>query len=154
MSYFYWYLISVLPCSWFAHAAGAKFNGRFVRYESNGYWRPIINFFYQGLKILINDLFRLHCPWSWETAKKYRIAELQEDLGLDGLDHDKLGHMSAIDCSLTSNHEKIARECFVSRKTFWIMKLTALPFAPIAAVIYLLKLLNRDLFRYTERDPI
>ncbi len=153
MSYFYWYLALILPCYLFSSAAGAKFNGRFVKYNSNSYWMLIINFFYQGLMILVNDLFKLHCPWSWETAKKYRVAELQEDLGLDGLDHEKLGHMTALDCSLTSNHEKIARQCFVSRKAFWTRKLVASLFAPPVSIIYLVMLLNRDLFYYQERDP-
>lgn len=153
MNYWKWYLILIIPCYLFSYTVSAKFNGRFVKYQTNSYWGLLINFFYQGLRIIINDLFGLHCPWSWEVAKKNRLAELREVLGLNGMHHEKLGHLTAFDCDDLNKQEMIARECFVSRRTFWITKLTAMLFAPIAAIFYFIKLSNKDLFYYTERDP-
>ena len=153
MLYLYVYLALILPCFLFNSTVSSKLRSRFVKYEGNSYSGLVINFFSQGTTILANDLFGLHCPWSWEVAKKCRLAALKEDLDLDGLHHETLGHLTAFDCDDLSRQESIAREAFVSRKVFWINKLIRLPFSPIVSIFCLIALINRDLFFYTERDP-
>lgn len=120
MEYILWYLVLCIPCFFVAYCNGTDLKGRLPYNQDNlSFWKFHKKFFRDGFRLLVHDYFEVHCPWSWETAKKHRIRDMRIYCEY-GRDHKKLGHLTAADCDDQEKQEIIARNTYVSRARFWV----------------------------------
>ena len=125
---FYWLLVAT-PCFFIAYCRGSYLSFR-ISIESCEV-RFFKNLFKQGLLLFVHDYFGVYCPWSWERAKRYRLADMRIFLGERGHCHEKLGHITAADCDNPEKQETIAQHTYISRATHWARLVPQLLFAPI-----------------------
>src|SRR3989344_2653238 len=106
MEYVFWWFLLAIPCFFVAYCNGADMNFRLnsPSYEE-GFWKFYKNFFSDGFRLLVHDYFGVYCPWSWERAKRHRLADMRTYLGADGRCHDRLGHITAGDCDNPAKQE-------------------------------------------------
>lgn len=97
----------------------------------DGFWKFHKNFFDEGFHLLTHDYFGVYCPWSWERAKRYRLADMRSFLGESGKYHEQLGHITAADCDNPEKQEIIARYAYISRMTHWARGVVHFIIAPI-----------------------
>ncbi|TSC68444.1 MAG: hypothetical protein G01um101456_653 [Parcubacteria group bacterium Gr01-1014_56] len=135
MGYVFWWLIAAVPCFLLAYINGADLNFRLksVNYD-DGFWKSSKNFFSEGFRLLIHDYFGVFCPWSWEVAKRHRLADMRTYLGADGKHHDTLGFITATDCDNAEKQEAIARQAYISRTKHWAHGVFLFLIAPIQGV--------------------
>lgn len=121
MEYVFLWLLLAIPCFFIAYCNGAGLNFRLkpVNYD-DGFLKFYKNLFHEGFRLLIRDYFGVYCPWSWERAKRYRLADMRTYLGVNGLCHNHLGHITAADCDNPEKQEEIARHTYISRTRHWI----------------------------------
>ncbi len=120
----------------------------FVQYTNSIDWNarlsyaPKTRFHQRALRLLVHDYFEVHCPWSWEVAKRHRLIDMRILLGVHGRNHELLGHLVASDCDDPAKQEGIARKTYISRLKFWVEGMTnmftALPRLILLAVVILL----------------
>lgn len=135
--------VLIIFCFFYSYCNGADLNGRIHGGSGvSGFWKFHRVFFAEGFRLLLHDYFQLHCPWSWKTARKYRLAHMREFLGVSGKTNENLGHLTSADCDDPLRQEEIARGAFISRGQFWfrgvLQLLTAwltLPFLFILALV-------------------
>lgn len=119
MQYIVWYLLLTAPCFFVAHCDGAHLNMRLV-VDSTNFLEFHKKLFRDGFRLLVHDYFEVHCPWSWETAQKYRLEDMRTYIGEYGRNHETLGHLMVADCDDPKKQELIARRAYVARTEFWI----------------------------------
>src|SRR3989338_2142172 len=128
---FGWLVLSYLCCfHLFCSGADMKFRMHSARIE-DGFWKFHRDWYAEGFKLLTHDYFGVYCPWSWETAKQNRLADMRVYLGKDGRSHEVLGHITSVDCDDPAKQEAIARHSFISRRKHWIRGLSTCVFSPV-----------------------
>lgn len=142
MQYVYWWLLMAVPCFFIAYCNGADINSRLSSLSNeDGFWKILKNFFCEGFRLLIHDYFGIYCPWSWERAKRYRLAEMRDYLGGEGCCHDRLGHITAADCDNPGKQEEIARHAFITRTAHWSRGVIHFVIAPIPGTLIIVSTL-------------
>jgi hypothetical protein len=135
MSYLALYLLLLPSCFFIAQCNGLISRGRIEELDvalSRGQYLKTA--FLGTGRLIVHDLFQLHCPWSWSVATKYRIEEIRQMLGTHGLNHVVLGHLVQADCDDPTMRDKIAYHCYISRTQFWLEKLMDMLVSPIPGV--------------------
>lgn len=132
MEYMFWWLLLAIPCFFVAYCNGADMDFRLNSpcYE-DGFWKFHKNFFSEGFHLLVHDYFGVYCPWSWERAKRHRLADMRIFLGESGRCHERLGHIIAADCDNPEKQEIIARHTYISRTAHWTRGVFHFIIAPI-----------------------
>ena|SRR3989338_8209390 len=147
MEYVFWWLVLATPCFFVVYCYGAHMNSRLDLANHNSkIWRFRMSLFRDGFQLLVHDYFGVHCPWSWERAKKHRLADMRMYLGTDGRCHDHLGHITAADCDNPEKQEAIARYAYISRTKHWTSGLLRFPIAPIL-IIFIVIITTLEDFR-------
>ena len=120
MEYVLWWLFLAIPCFFVTYCNGADLDFRFnsARYE-DGWWRFHRDFFSEGFRLLVHDYFGVYCPWSWERARRYRLADIRIYLGESWRYHGRLGYITGADCDNAEKQEAIARHTYIGRVRFW-----------------------------------
>lgn len=140
MEYVFWWLLFAIPCFFHMYCNGADLNFRLKsarRYE-DGFWKFHKDFYSEGFRLLVHDHFGVYCPWSWERAKKYRLADMRVFLSENGRHHERLGHITAADCDNPEKQELIARYTYISRTAHWTKGLFQYVIAPIPGVFVII----------------
>lgn len=120
MEYVFWWLLLAIPCFFVAYCNGADMNFRLNAGNiKDGFLKFHKDFFREGFRLLIHDYFGAYCPWSWERAKRHRLADMRIFLGESGKCHERLGHITATDCDNPEKQEAIARHTYISRTAHW-----------------------------------
>lgn len=120
MEYVFWWLFLAIPCFFVVYCNGADLNFRLnsTNYD-DGFLKFHKNFFSEGFRLFVHDYFGVYCPWSWERAKRHRLADMRTFLGASGRCHERLGHITVADCDNPEKQEAIARHTYISRTAHW-----------------------------------
>lgn len=139
MEYVFWWFLLAIPCFFhmYCNVADLNFRLRSVRYE-DGFWKFHKDFYSAGFSLLVHDYFGVYCPWSWERAKRYRLADIRIFLGESGRCHERLGHITAVDCDNPEKQEAIARHAYISRTAHWTTGLSSYIIAPIRGLFVII----------------
>lgn len=136
MKHIFWWILFTTPCFFINFCNGAVINHRLVRYYIDlSILENIKKYITNGFHLFVHDYFGVHCPWSWERAKKYRLADTRIFLGEEGRFHCLLGHITAKDCDIFGKQEEIARCTYVTRMYHWNKGVLYFLFAPICIVL-------------------
>ena len=139
MDYVFWWLLLADPCFFVAYCNGADLNFRMHSANSDdGFLKFHKNFFAEGFRLLVHDYFGLYCPWSWERAKRHRLADMRTFLGEHGQCHERLGHITASDCDNPEKQEVIARYTHISRTAHWMRGAVHFLVAPIPGLFVII----------------
>lgn len=136
MEYVFWWFILAVPCFFINYCNGAALNGRLIRRDiSLTALDNTKQYVTKGFYLFVHDYFGVHCPWSWERAKKYRLADTRFLLGKKGCLHYRLGYITADDCDVFGKQEEIARYAYITRVCYWNKGLLYFIFAPIHVIL-------------------
>lgn len=102
-----WFLLISAALHWLFFSIGVKRSNRF---PEKGWRAPLY---------ASRENVMLHCPWSWNTSVRARIAHLRGIICVHGRKHETLGLITREDLDNPALHEKLARHCFDSRLQFW-----------------------------------
>ncbi len=125
------YALLLPPCFFIVYWKGAIRQNRFLIPGGYGFFRYHATLFFQGVVLLWYDHFLLHCPLSWEVAKKYRVQWVRDDIGPHGKVNMHLGFITQAECDDPRRHEQIAQLCFHGRGMFWLKSTIHCVFSPI-----------------------
>ena len=139
MEYIAWYLLYATPCFFVAYCNGIHLHDRAGGSDSPDAQQRFLpyyrNLYSQDLRMLMHDYFGVYCPWSWKVARKHRLVDMRQNLGVHGKHHAVLGHITVIDCLNPQRQEKIARHTFISRKIFWSRSFCYFLVSPLSGTI-------------------
>lgn len=139
MRYLFWYVLTAIPCFMIAYLYSAHSHGRLEHDDTgSGFWWSRGMLLHKGLQLFVHDYMEVYCPWSWEIAQKYRLADMHTYLGDNGRYHDILGHLTAADCHNSDKQEAIARHCYISRTRFWANGLFNFFISPMRALVIII----------------
>ena len=152
MEYVFWWLLLAIPCFFVAYCNGVDWNLRTKSVDySDDFLKFYKNFFSEGFRLLVHDYLGVHCPWSWERAKKHRLADMRIILGENGRCHERLGHISAADCDNTEMQEDIARHTYISRTKHWAWGVFHFLIAPFSGSFIIIGILIDGIMMLGQR---
>lgn len=144
MGYIFWWLILAVPCFFVAYCNGANMNyGRMksANYDYDGFLSFYKKFFSEGFSLFVHDYFGMYCPWSWQRAKRYRLADMRTFLGERGQRHERLGNITAADCDNPEKQDGIARHAYISRTDHWLNGCALFLIAPITGSLVIISIM-------------
>lgn len=145
MYYLALYIVACSFCFFVGYCSSVYLKGRLHAVNTQaGLFQFYTKVFQAGLPLMWHDYGEVHCPWSWQVAKRHRLHDLRAELGDTGLVHELLGRIVAADCDKVHMQEAIAQYTYSSRCAFWIKGLSNL-FIPVSSLYYSLKLLQQRL---------
>lgn len=103
----------------YCNGADLQFRYKVDLSRAEGFFEFHRVFYEEGFRLWKHDFLEVHCPWSWERAKRYRLADMREYLGVSGRNHELLGLITASDCDDPAKAEAIARKAYVGRTRYW-----------------------------------
>jgi hypothetical protein len=142
MEYVFWWLMLAVPCFFVLYCNGADFEARLKSVHSqDDFWKFHKNLFIEGFHLLIYDYFGVYCPWSWEVAKQYRLADMRIYLGAGARHLAPLGRITLADCDNPEKQEEIARAAYISRTSHWARGAGNFLVAPIPGSLAIIALI-------------
>ncbi|OGZ08485.1 MAG: hypothetical protein A3C93_02655 [Candidatus Lloydbacteria bacterium RIFCSPHIGHO2_02_FULL_54_17] len=127
--------VLVMPIAFFlAYANSVDLNFRLNTDASTemGFLKFHLVYFRDALKLLFHDYCGVHCFCNKKRLQRYRVADIRTLASKSGqLEHRTLGVVTTEFCDDPKNHERIAKEAFVSPFSFWRDGLLRMALSPI-----------------------